>query len=144
MSKVDLQTIKINVERYFGFNINVRCRERHIVDARKMYFSLCRDFTKSSLILIGRSMDRDHATALHNIRSCKDLRKTDPEFNEKYIALYRRLSMLKSDSWKFKAYNAPKVIHPGRFLKLGYGKTKSISKVFNQRGYTPKQRYELY
>jgi hypothetical protein len=144
MNKVDLQTIKLTVERYFGFNLNVRCRERHIVDARKMYFSLCRDFTKSSLMLIGRSMDRDHATALHNIRSCKDLRKTDAEFNEKYIALYRRLSMLKSDSWKFKAYNVPKVIHPGRFLKLGYGKTKSIRKVFNQRGYTPKQRYELY
>ena len=141
---MELQIIKLAVERHFGFNINVRCRERHIVDARKMYFSLCRDFTKKSLMLIGRSMDRDHATALHNIRSCKDLRKTDPDFNRNYIALYRQLSMLKSNAWKFKAYNAPKVIHPGRFLKLGYGKSKSIRKVFNQRGQAPEQRYELY
>ena len=138
MITVDLQLIKLTVERYFGYNLNVRCRERHIVDARKIYFSLCREFTKSSLMLIGRSMDRDHATALHNIKSCKDLRKTDPEFNEKYIALYRQLSVFKSDSWKFKPYNAPKVIHPGRFRNLGYVKTKSIRKVFNQRGPTPK------
>ena len=144
MKKLDLQLIKLTVERYFGYNLNVRCRERHIVDARKIYFGLCREFTKTSLMLIGRSMDRDHATALHNIRSCKDLRKTDPEFNEKYIALYRQLSVFKSDSWKFKAYNAPKVIHPGRFRKLGYGKTKSIREVFNQGGQAPKQRYELH
>lgn len=144
MRKLDLQLIKLTVERYFGFTLNVRSRERNIVDARKIYFGLSRKFTKSSLSLIGRSMDRDHATALHNIRSCNDLRKTDPEFNEKYIALYRQLSIYKSDSWKFKAYNAPKVIHPGRFIKLGYGKTKSLRKVFNQGGQTPKQRYELY
>ena len=144
MRKLDLQLIKLTVERYFGFTLNVRSRERNIVDARKIYFGLSREFTKSSLSLIGRSMDRDHATALHNIRSCNDLRKTDPEFNEKYIALYRRLSMFKSDSWKFKAYNVPKVIHQGRFIKLGYGKTKSLRKVFNQGGQTPKQRNELY
>ena len=144
MRKLDLQLIKLTVETYFGCTLNVRSRERHIVDARKIYFSLCREFTKSSLMLIGRSMNRDHATAMHNIKSCNDLRKTDPEFNEKYIALYKRLSMFKSDSWKFKPYNAPKVIHPGRFRNLGYGKTKPIRKVFNQRGPTPKQRYELY
>jgi len=138
---MELQQIKLIVERHFGMNINVKSRERYIVDARRIYFNLCRDFTKKSLMLIGRSMDRDHATALHNIRSSRDLRKTDPDYNKKYIDLYRQVSLLDSNKSKFKTVEIPKYIHPGRFR---YGKTKSLRKIFDQRGQITKQRNELH
>src|SRR5210317_1794608 len=137
---MELQQIQRKVENHFGFFINVRSRKRHLVDARKIYFGLCREFTKKSLSEIGRSMERDHASALHNIRSCKDLFQTDPEFKRNYIILFKEVNQLKSNEWKTPKAIIPKFIHPGRFLKLGYGKTKSIRKVFNQRRYTPKQR----
>ena len=43
---MELQQIKLIVERHFEVNIDVKSRRRHLVDARKMYFGLCRDFTK--------------------------------------------------------------------------------------------------
>lgn len=136
---MDLHQIQLIVERYFALKINVKSRRRHLVDARKMYFGLCRDFTKHGLAVLGNSLKRDHATALHNIRSCKDLRQTDPDFNRNYIDLYRQVSDLQSKGWeKPLLLIVPKVIHPGRFRKLGYVKTKSIRKVFNQRGQTSK------
>jgi len=138
---MELQQIQRKVENHFGFFINVRSRKRHLVDARKIYFGLCREFTKKSLSEIGRSMERDHASALHNIRSCKDLFQTDPEFKRNYIILFKEVNQLKSNEWKTPKAIIPKFIHPG-FLR--YADKKSIRKVFNKRGPTPKQRHELY
>lgn len=138
---MELQQIQRKVENHFGFFINVRSRKRYLVDARKIYFHLCREFTKKSLSEIGRSMERDHASALHNINSCKDLIKTDNEFKRNYIILFKEVNQLKSNEWKTPKAIIPKFIHPG-FLR--YADKKSIRKVFNKRGPTPKQRYELY
>ena len=132
---MELQQIQRKVENYFGFFINVRSRKRHFVDARKIYFGLCREFTKKSLTEIGRSMERDHASALHNIRSCKDLLFTDPEFKRNYIILFREVNRLRLNKWKPKTFIIPKTIHPG-FLR--YADKKSIREVFNKRGPTSK------
>jgi len=138
---MELIQIKTKVENHFGFFINVKSRKRHLVDARKIYFKLCRELTKKSLTEIGRSMERDHASVLHNIRSCKDLFQTDPEFKRNYIILFRELNQLRLNKWKIPKAEIPKFIHPGY---LRYADKKSIRKVFNKRGPTPKQRYELY
>ena len=138
---MELIQIKTKVENHFGFFINVRSRKRHLVDARKIYFGLCREFTKKSLAEIGRSMERDHASALHNIRSCRDLFQTDPEFKKHYITLFREVNALISIPSKIILPTVPRYIHPGY---LRYADKKSIRKIFNKRGPTPKQRYELY
>src|SRR6056300_2003573 len=138
---MELIQIKTKVENHFGFFINVRSRKRHLVDARKIYFGLCRNFTKKSLAEIGRSVERDHASALHNIRSCRDLLQTDPEFKKHYITLFGQVSLLKSNTWKIPKAIVPKYIHPGY---LRYANKKSIRKIFNKRGPTSKQRYELH
>jgi len=138
---MELIQIKTKVENHFGFFINVKSRKRHLVDARKIYFKLCRELTKKSLTEIGRSMELDHATALHNIRGCKDLFQTDPEFKRNYIILFREVNQLRLNKWKIPKAEIPKFIHPGY---LRYADKKSIRKVFNQRRSFAKQRYELY
>ena len=80
-------------------------------------------------------MNRNHATALYNVRSCKDLIKTDKEFKNKYLILFKTLNSLESDNYKYKRINIPRVIHPG-FLR--YADKKSIRKVFNKGGQAPK------
>lgn len=138
---MELQKIRTKVENHFGFFINVKSRNRHLVDARKMYFALCREFTKKSLTEIGRSLEMDHSSVLHNTKSCKDLIKTDIKFAKHYITLFGQVSLLKSNDWKIPKATVPKYIHPGY---LRYADKKSIRKIFNKRGPTPKQRYELY
>ncbi|BAQ92567.1 chromosomal replication initiation protein [uncultured Mediterranean phage uvMED] len=138
---MELYKIQFIVENYFGYKINVKSRRRRLVDARKIYFGLCREFTRSGLFEIGKSLNRDHATALHNIRSCKDLRQTDPDFNRKYLDLYKQVNSLKANNWIPKKIIIPKVIHPGVFM---YGTKESIRKIFDKRRSTSKQRNVLY
>lgn len=138
---MEIKEIRKIVELYFNMDISIKSRERHLVDARKMYFGLCYEFCKETLTKMGTSVGRDHSTVLYNVRSCKDLRKTDRFFNDKYIALYNLVCLHKQKKIKKTIYTMPRAIHPG-FLR--YADKKSIRKVFNKRGQAPKQRYELY
>ena len=142
--RIELATIQMVVEQHFGYGINVRSRKRHLVDARRLYFRLAREFTNYSLHRLGKSMDLDHATVLFAINSCKDICKVDIEYKGKYLTLRRKLEQINSLKFKKTLYEKPRVLHPGRFRKLGYGKAKPIREIFDQRGQATKQRNELY
>jgi len=142
--KLDLIIIKKATDDFFGFNISKKSREAHLVDARRLYFRLARELTNLSLVRIARSMDKNHATAIHMIRTCKDICEVDKEFNAKYLTLREKLENLKNQEYKKTIFNTPRKIHPGRFKKLGYGKTKSFREIFNKGGQAPKQRNEIY
>ena len=62
-------TIKQIVENYFEISISRNTRKRQYVEARAIYFKLCREFTQLSLEQIGKSVNRDHASVLHGVRS---------------------------------------------------------------------------
>lgn len=141
---IELLHIQKIVENHVGFRITKQTRKRHVVDARRIYFRLSREFTKYSLASIGFSMDKDHATALHGIKTCKDLCKTDKEFKRKYLILRNQLMQINSLEFKKTIFSPPRAVHPGRFLKLNYGKSKSIRQVFDKGGQAAKQRCKLY
>mgnify|MGYP003626703200 FL=1 len=63
------ETIKEIVENYFELSISRNTRKRQYVEARAIYFKLCREFTQLSLEQIGKSVNRDHASVLHGVRS---------------------------------------------------------------------------
>ena len=63
------ETIKQIVENYFEISISRNTRKRQYVEARAIYFKLCREFTQLSLEQIGKSVNRDHASVLHGVRS---------------------------------------------------------------------------
>jgi hypothetical protein len=61
--------IKEIVDNYFELNLKRNTRKRQYVEARAIFYKLCREFTKLSLEEIGKQVDRDHASVLHGIRS---------------------------------------------------------------------------
>jgi len=63
------QMIKEIVDNYFELNLKRNTRKRQYVEARAIFYKLCREFTKLSLEEIGKQVDRDHASVLHGIRS---------------------------------------------------------------------------
>ena len=63
------ETIKEIVENYFEISISRNTRKRQYVEARAIYFKLCREFTQLSLEQIGESVNRDHASVLHGVKS---------------------------------------------------------------------------
>jgi len=63
------QMIKEIVDNYFELNLKRNTRKRQYVEARAIFYKLCREFTKLSLEEIGEQVNRYHASVLHGIRS---------------------------------------------------------------------------
>lgn len=60
-----------------------RTRERKVVEARQMAMYLRVTRERSSYAAAGKPYDRDHATAIHAVRTVRDLMKTDKVFRDK-------------------------------------------------------------
>ena len=53
-----------------------------IVEARHIYCFLMRKYLKWSFKSIGESINRDHTTVMHSIRTCEDLCFAEPEYKK--------------------------------------------------------------
>jgi len=85
------ETIKEIVERYFEINISRNTRKRQYVEARAIYFKLCREFTQLSLGQIGESVNRDHASVLHGVRSINNWVQVDKRMNNSMRILKNKI-----------------------------------------------------
>jgi len=64
-----LNSIKEYVNNLYGLDIVKDTRKREYVDARALYYKLCKDLTKCTLTVIGNSVNRDHASVLHALNN---------------------------------------------------------------------------
>jgi hypothetical protein len=85
------ETIKEIVENYFEISISRNTRKRQYVEARAIYFKLCRIFTQLSLEQIGKSVNRDHASVLHGIRSINTWEEVDKRMNNNMRILKNKI-----------------------------------------------------
>ena len=85
------ETIKEIVENYFEISISRNTRKRQYVEARAIYFKLCRDFTQLSLEQIGKSVKRDHASVLHGVRSINTWVEVDKRINNNMRILKNKI-----------------------------------------------------
>lgn len=85
------ETIKEIVESYFEISISRNTRKRQYVEARAIYFKLCRDFTQLSLEQIGKSVNRDHASVLHGCRSINTWVEVDKRINNNMRILKNKI-----------------------------------------------------
>lgn len=69
---MELEQIKDIVKEVTQIDIDQNTRRREIVEARSIYFHLCKNNTNNSLTEIGRSVGKHHATVLHGINQLKD------------------------------------------------------------------------
>jgi len=63
------EMIKEIVDNYFELDLKRNTRKRNYVEARAVFYKLCREFTKLSLEQIGQQVNKDHASVLHGIKS---------------------------------------------------------------------------
>ena len=110
---MELSFIKETIEKKTNIYILKHCRQRQIVDVRKIFCYIARKHTKFTLHQIGSFIKRDHATILHNEKSAEILMQVEPEFREKL----NKLEELVLKNYKNLAYvnklKTPRVLHPG-------------------------------
>lgn len=70
--KTTVEEIRNYVESRTGLDISSKTRKRPYVDARALYFALCRKHTDASFDEIGVLVNRDHSTVVHSVLHCFD------------------------------------------------------------------------
>lgn len=67
----ELEIIKKETEKYFGFDLSTKKRDRRFVKGRWVYYKLCKTLLKDkfSFASVGKSVNRDHATVIHGINN---------------------------------------------------------------------------
>lgn len=78
--------IKSSIQDFFKIDINQKTRKREVVEARFMYYELCRK-NRMSLAQIGRFVGKDHATVLHGTKRFEILCEVDIDFKKNFQAL---------------------------------------------------------
>ena len=77
---------KKSIWDFFKIDIERRTRKREVVEARYMYYEICRIW-RMSLNEIGQSVGKDHATVLHGTKRFKILCEVDVDFKENFESL---------------------------------------------------------
>jgi chromosomal replication initiation ATPase DnaA len=93
--------IRNKVEEELNIDLENICRRREYVYARALYFGLCKELTKDSLDFIGSTLDKNHATVLHNINNIFNNFMIYGE--KKYLKAYHKIksecSQMKDNTW---------------------------------------------
>jgi len=92
-----IDKIKEIVETETGIELNNKSRRTELVYTRAMYYNLCREYTLHSLEVIGKSVDKNHATVLHGLKLYRDWIE---QHEERYIQAYERIDKLVSIEFK--------------------------------------------
>ena len=86
-----LKEIRDLVESEFGYSIDSKTRERKFIIARAIYFKLAFDNTNCSLAVLGRSLNKHHATVLHALK-CFDAYTIQPKLYQHELAIYQSIN----------------------------------------------------
>tara|TARA_R110000851_G_scaffold248211_1_gene400711 strand:- start:53 stop:565 length:513 start_codon:yes stop_codon:yes gene_type:complete len=94
-----MQSIKTYVNAVYGFDITKNTRKREFVEARALYFKLCKELTKESLTRIGESVGRDHSGVIHSLNNV--LHHLNAEDVEKALLHFDCVENLPLDSYAY-------------------------------------------
>jgi hypothetical protein len=85
------EMIKEIVEDFYKLKIDSNTRQRKYVEARAIYYKLLRDNSRMSLEAIGKTMNRNHATALYSLKNIEDWLEYDEQLKQDYETLNKRV-----------------------------------------------------
>lgn len=93
--EISVENIKNLVAKHFDIPVDklgAKTRLREVVMARQVSMYLAKNYTNSSLKVIGDSFGgRDHSTVIHSLRTIQDLMDTDLLFKDKVNQLVKKV-----------------------------------------------------
>ncbi|HMT54031.1 MAG TPA: chromosomal replication initiator protein DnaA [Saprospiraceae bacterium] len=93
--EISVENIKQLVAKFFDVPIEKmqsKTRMREVVMARQLSMYLAKNYTNSSLKVIGDSFGgRDHSTVIHSLKTVKDMMDTDTIFKDKVNSLVKKV-----------------------------------------------------
>ena len=83
--------VQDTIEEHVGFAIDENTRVRQVVDARKIYYKICRDnIFGVSFQMLADTMNQNHATVMVNLNRLNDYINYDQQLLNLYLNLDRK------------------------------------------------------
>ena len=105
MSRVKLNGILEEVCRVMEVGVEEvkgEGRQRHVVEARRMFFYIAREYTHHSLKRIGNVINKDHATVLHHSNKAKWWSANGGWLTDEAIEIKENLNLIAVDEERAK------------------------------------------
>lgn len=99
--KDKLKQLKKQIEVAVEQKIDTPCRKRHLTYARAVFCKIARESMGMTLSDVGKAINRDHATVMHNIKVVFPFAVKETRFQDIYDALkdeYKPKKIVKKDS----------------------------------------------
>lgn len=99
--KDKLKQLKKQIEVAVEQRIDTPCRKRHLTYARAVFCKIARESMGMTLSDVGKAINRDHATVMHNIKVVFPFAVKETRFQDIYDALkdeYKPKKLVKKDS----------------------------------------------
>lgn len=97
---MDIKTIKEVVSHETQIDLDnpmiTKSRQANYVNARMLYYKLCRDFLGMPYQKIGNSLrpSKNHATVLHSIKSFNDWQEHDRVLRQQYVNVQAKIQYI--------------------------------------------------
>jgi len=88
---MEAKELKVLINDELSVNIETNTRQRPIVEARAMYFTILKHNTNLTLKTIGETVGRDHATVLYAIRNFPAWLDQNPYLKKSYDILLQKV-----------------------------------------------------
>jgi hypothetical protein len=92
----DIQRVKDVINNELGIDIDVKIRQREVIDGRSMYYRYLRDNTLMSLKNIANTLElrQDHSTLINSINKHDDNIHYDKVYRGKYETILSKIAEL--------------------------------------------------
>tara|TARA_Y100001938_G_C8081556_1_gene429474 strand:- start:1344 stop:1880 length:537 start_codon:yes stop_codon:yes gene_type:complete len=94
---VKLKEIEKLVTSVTNVNINSKSRQRRFVEARGVYYKVCREVFKYNLYTIGKSLGFGHATVMYALKNFKYWRYGNPKLISDYDKVLNLINIINSE-----------------------------------------------
>ena len=90
-----MEKIRKVVEKFYKLDISTKTRKLKYVYARAIYFELCYNHTKYTYSQIANTLEMNHGTVLHSIKSFPYMLRHDKQLNSEYYMIRQLLNVSK-------------------------------------------------
>ena len=92
----DIQKVKDVINNELGIDIDVKIRQREVIDGRSMYYRYLRDNTLMSLMSIANTLEtaHDHSTLCNALNKHDDNMNFDKFYKNKYETILSKIAEL--------------------------------------------------
>ena len=87
-----MKRIREVVEKFYKLDISAKTRKLEYVYARAIYFKLCYNHTKHTYSQIADTLNRNHASVLHSIKTFPYMLKHSKQLNAEYYMIRQLLN----------------------------------------------------